>query len=1180
MHKLLILDGGMGTMIQRYGLQEADYRGTMFAAHAHALKGNNDVLPLTRPDVIGAIHREYLRAGADIIETCTFNANAVSQAEYGLSAHVRTLNLAAARVARQAADEVSAERGCRLEVAGSVGPTSVSLSMAADVDDPGKRSLEFDVLAAAYEEQIDALIEGGVDRILVETCFDTLNAKAACYAFGRVCERRNCQLPLMISASLADKAGRLLSGQTLEAFIHTMVPFGPASIGLNCGFGVQDMMSFLPILVKNVPQNIAISCYPNAGLPDADGGYHDDAAETARILGEAAQKGWLDIAGGCCGTTPQHIAAIAKVFATIDTRETRKPDFDHQKQTVFTGLEAFKTGQNRMIIAERANVAGSRKFRRMIEEKTWDEALDIARKQMKLGNAHLVDVCMDAPMLDAKAAMTEFLRRMAAEADIARYPVCIDSSDFEVVRAGLRQCQGRCLVNSISLKEGTAEFLKKAKEIKDLGAAVVVMAFDEQGQASNTRRRIEILSRAIDLLIQEAGYRLTDIVIDPNILAIGTGMEEHADQAISFVECCTQMLAKYPGIQTVGGLSNLSFSFRGRDDVRQAIHAEFLTYADKALTMVIANPTDPSADQLPETSPRQLAHDLVHHLNPRGTENMLAWMAQNQPQKTKNAQIRDDLAKISDPAQRLCAALTRGETTYLEQDIATLAQKMTPLQVIEGPLMTAMNEVGQLFGAGRMFLPQIVKAARMMKQAIAYLELPETTAEEPRLKKRVLIATVFGDVHDIGKNIVNVVLTCNGYEVIDLGVMVETARIVEEAQKHNVDAIGLSGLISPSLNVMVEVAQALKDAGIRVPLFVGGAATNDEFAAIKLAPAYAPGIACHIADASRVPGVIGPWLAEETKNKMETEILQKHDHIRTLWHQKVEKISLRSLEQSRAQAPKLQFEQTLVQSLTHVVSHGCQNFEWTLAELIDRIQWKRLVRVAGHKSCHCPECAENLESELVETAKRIAAVAAQTPDCLVTRARLQFVNAKPKDEDIVLLDKEGKTSAVLYGFRAQDTKLKPLALADFVAPKNGVVGLFALTCHVGTAKIQIDGIEDDWIEMILSTLATALVDIANDVLHELAVAPLGAYICPACGYPISPDHTLKTDILQWLKADEMGIQLTPSGMMQPLASICGFTLVHPETAYFSLGTIGDDQWTDYAQRRGLDVATVKRYCGK
>ena len=976
MHKLLILDGGMGTMIQRYGLTEADYRGTQFAAHAHALKGNNDVLPMTRPDVIGAIHSEYLRAGADMIETCTFNANAVSQAEYGLSEHVRAMNLAAARVARQAADEVEAETGRRCLVAGSVGPTSVSLSMAADVDNPAKRPFDFDTLAAAYEEQMDALMEGGVDRILIETCFDTLNAKAACYAFRRVCERRQCSLPLMISASLADKAGRLLSGQTLEAFIHTMVPFKPASIGLNCGFGVQDMMGFLPTLVAHVPADIAISCYPNAGLPDADGGYHDDARQTAQWLADAAQKGWIDIAGGCCGTTPQHIAAIAEAFGQISCREMRKPTFDHEKCAVFTGLEAFATGGERMMIAERANVAGSRKFRRMIEEKTWDEALNIARQQMKNQNAHLIDVCMDAPMLDAQAAMVEFLRRMAAEADISRYPVCIDSSDFEVVRAGLRQCQGRCLVNSISLKEGEEAFLKKAKEIRDLGAAVVVMAFDEQGQAADTERRVQILSRAIDLLLKKANYRTTDIVIDPNILAIGTGMAEHAGQAISFVECCRQMLAQYPGIQTVGGLSNLSFSFRGRDDVRQTIHAEFLEYAGHDLTMVIANPGDPAASQLPESSPVELARDLVLCRNDNATDNMLAWMAQNAPQKHQTISAkRDDLGEITDPALRLCVAFSRGETAYLADDIAALAQKMTSLQVIEGPLMTAMNEVGRLFGEGKMFLPQIVKAARMMKQAIACLEMPEATADAPRLRKRVLIATVFGDVHDIGKNIVNVVLACNGYEVIDLGVMVETAKIVEEAQKHQVDAIGLSGLISPSLNVMVEVAQALKEAGICVPLFVGGAATNDAFAAIKLAPAYAPGIACHIADASRVPGVIGPWLAEETRGETENQILAKHEQIRAAWQRKTENLSLRSLAQSRAEAPARQFAPSLVQALNHVAALGCQKLEWTPSELLPHIQWHRLVKVATGGRCHCADGLCEREQQLIETAKRIAAAA-------------------------------------------------------------------------------------------------------------------------------------------------------------------------------------------------------------
>ncbi|MBQ9242291.1 MAG: homocysteine S-methyltransferase family protein [Proteobacteria bacterium] len=1146
-HKILILDGGMGTMIQSHALTESDYRGSRFASHPSPLKGNHETLVLTRPDIILEIHRAYANAGADILTTCSFCANAISQREYGLAELAPEISFESARLARQAADA----SGRRIFVAGSVGPTNTSLSLATDADDPSARPLSFDSLSQAFDAQISALIEGGADVILIETAFDALNAKAALYALAQVRERTRKDIPVMVSAAPADDHGRLLSGQTPEAFIDAIAPFRPLSLGLNCGNGAEKMQPLIERFAALVPCDIAVSYHPNAGLPDDEGRYAPNAAQFADILANAARKGFLNIAGGCCGTTPDHIRLLAEMCADICPRPIRTALTAAEIKPRFSGLESLPDTRHTGIIAERANVTGSQKFKRLIEQKLWDEAVSTARSQMQKG-ACMFDVCMDDALLDAPADMREFLRRVAADPTVSRYPAVIDSSDFEVIRTGLRECQGRCLVNSISLKEGETAFLQKAREIRDLGAAVIVMAFDEQGQAATTDRRVEILTRAVGLLTQKLGFRHCDIALDPNILAIGTGLEEHRRQAISFVETCRVMRDRFPGILTTGGLSNLSFAFRGRDDVRCAIHRAFLELAGDALSFVIANPATLKADS-PDAL-KILASALVNDTSDRALEDMLAWMQANQPVKKNAAKSPAPPQNTADSAARLRDAFIYGGNLEAQAAPAVLELRKTlePLQIIEGPLMAAMNEVGELFGKGEMFLPQIVKAARLMKQCIALLDLENAQASTAHTRPKVLLATVRGDVHDIGKNIVSIVLTCNGYEVIDLGVMVETERIVHEAQAHHVDAIGLSGLISPSLKVMVEVAQALKAQDIHIPLFVGGAAANALHTAIKIAPAYAPGTAAYIADASRVPGVLARWLDPKTSAETAREI----QNAQRALAEPPKDIPMRSLAQARAEASSLPVPDAYTEKLRALCAQGLINRAIPANSLIDALDIGYLAHTL-YGSRKAPR-----ETVL----KDIRAFFDAYPNALTTYARIQFVHARPAGDDIELLDENGQHSATLYGIRAQQKSLEPRALADFVDPSQGVIGLFALTTPHENILSALDT-ADGFTPLLAQALATALVDCANLRVHQQLFDGIGPYILPAIGYPICPDHTLKADVLRLLKAEEIGIQLTESQMMSPIASVCGFSILHPKATYYNPGRIGDDQREDYAERR-------------
>ena len=1151
--KILILDGAMGTMIQRYNLSESDYRGSRFAAHSQPLKGNHEVLVLTQPELICDIHRQYIEAGADIVTTCSFCANEISQHEYGLSALAPEMAFASAQIARRAAGDFAR----KIYVAGSVGPTNTSLSLATDPDNPAARPLSFGDLERAFEAQIDALVEGGADFILIETVFDALNAKAALYALANVRRRRNLDIPVMVSAAPADDHGRLLSGQTLEAFVDAIAPFRPLSIGLNCGSGAEKTQPLVRRFAACVPGDIGVGYYPNAGLPDDDGCYPDDPERFAAIVEDAVCNGCLNIVGGCCGTTPRHIQKLAQICEKYKPRALLAHDVT-AFGACFSGLESYHVSSETGIIAERANVTGSKKFKRLVEQKLWDEAVSTARAQMQKG-ACMFDVCMDDALLDAPADMREFLRRIAADPTVSRYPAVIDSSDFEVIRTGLRECQGRCLVNSISLKEGEEAFLQKAREIRDLGGAVIVMAFDEQGQASTTERRVEILTRAVGLLTQKLGFRYCDIALDPNILAIGTGLEEHRKQALSFIETCRIMRRQFPGILTAGGLSNLSFAFRGRDDVRSAIHRVFLELARDALSLVIANPAMLKAD-VPEEL-RALAYALVTDESDHALEDLLSWMQANQPVKNSASASVAQPQQAQAPADRLREAFVLGGACEAQAlpAVRELRQTLAPLQIIEGPLMAAMNEVGERFGRGDMYLPQIVKAARLMKQCIDELDIAENQQKTTGARRKILLATVRGDVHDIGKNIVSIVLTCNGYEVIDLGVMVETERIVREALAQHVDAIGLSGLISPSLKVMVEVAQALKAAGVDVPLFVGGAAANALHTALKIAPAYAPGTVAYIADASRVPGVLGRWLDPKTKDATVCDIRQAQSALAA--PRPEARISLRPIALARSQAQRFRVPQELSDQLEALCAKGLMTLEIPAAELIEDLDFAYLARsIYGSR-----------EVPKTSILKDLRAFFANYPKALATHARIRFMHARPVGDDIELLGDDGSVIGVLYGVRAQQENLEPRALSDFVDEHRGVVGLFALTTpHEDVLSDRDRG--DGFLSILVQGVATALVECANQSVHRRLFEGMGPYILPAIGYPICPDHELKSDVLRLLGAEEIGICLTESQMMVPLASVCGFSIVNPQAVYYHPGQIGEDQRADYARRRRVSPA--------
>lgn len=1197
--RILVMDGAMGTMIQRRKLVEADFRGDRYADHPSELAGNNDIVSVTRPDIIADIHREYLAAGADIIETNTFSAQRISQADYGLEGESYAMNLASARVARAVALEMSTADKPRY-VAGALGPTNRTLSLSPDVNDPGFRALDYDEVKEAYEEQARGLLDGGVDCLLIETIFDTLNAKAAVHAVRDLMDARGEQVPLLLSVTITDKSGRTLSGQTLEAFLVSIEHAGALAVGINCALGGTEMRPFVEELARLAP--CYTSCYPNAGLPNAFGEYDEQPHDTGRILREFAEEGWVNAVGGCCGTTPAHIAAIA---AAVEGIAPRTPA---ARSTLprFAGLEPYviRPEQSFSMIGERTNVTGSRRFARLIKSEDYDEALSVARQQVE-GGANVIDVNLDEGMIDGVAAMRRFLRLIAAEPDISRVPIMIDSSKFEVLEEGLKNVQGKAIVNSISLKEGEEEFLRQARLIRRYGAAVLVMAFDERAQATGVDDRIAIAERAYRLLIEEVGFAPEDIVFDPNVLAIATGIEEHDRYAVNFIEACEAIRARCPGMSFSGGISNLSFSFRGNNRVREAMHAVFLFHAIKrGLNMGIVN-----AGQLEvydEIPPDLLKHveDVVLARLPDATDRLLAFAETVSSEGKKRT---EDLAWREAPVEkRLEHALIKGVDRFIEEDVEEARQAVSrPLDVIEGPLMAGMSVVGDLFGEGKMFLPQVVKSARAMKKAVAYL-IPFIEAEKGEgvstSRGTVLLATVKGDVHDIGKNIVGVVLACNNYEIVDLGVMVPTAQILDAAQEHAADIVGLSGLITPSLDEMVGVAREMQRRGMQTPLLIGGATTSRRHASVKIAPEY-EGAVLHVLDASRAVGVVGRLLSDERCAAFleENAAQQEKDRAR---HAERRATTVLSYAAARANRLELDFS-TYTPPVPAFL--GRRVIEVSAEELVPYIDWSPFfatweLRAAYPRVLDHPdfgEAARELFAHAQEMLERIVTEAWITP-----RAVVAFAPAYADGDDIVVGATDATEALRVHTLRQQKQKpgeeQRNLALSDFVAPEGGppdFLGGFAVSAGHGVQQraAAFEAEHDDYQSILLKALADRLAEACAEWLHERVRAwwgyeELGCFdnaalvheryrgIRPAPGYPACPDHTAKPALMAWLDAEaSVGVTLTESLAMAPASSVCGWYFSHPSSRYFTVAPVGADQVESLASRKGVSVSALERW---
>ncbi len=1211
--RILVIDGAMGTMIQRHALTEEDFRGDRFRDTSTSLLGANDLLCLTRPDVIREIHSEYLAAGADLVETNTFSANRISLADYGLEEIAEELNRAAARLAREAADAAEAadpQRVCW--VVGALGPTNRTASISPDVGDPGARNVSFDELVAAYREQARGLLDGGADLLLVETAFDTLNAKAALYALSHALSELDEDVPVMMSGTITDQSGRTLSGQTPEAFYHSVAHgaqpgpgrrSGLLSVGLNCALGIDQLRPFLEELSDAAP--LPISCYPNAGLPNEFGEYDDTPEHMAAVTAEFADAGFLNIVGGCCGTTPDHIRAIAEAVGGRAPRPI--PHREHR--TRLSGLEPLTIGPDSLFVnvGERTNVTGSRRFARLIREDDYETALEVARQQVQ-GGAQILDVNMDEGLLDAEAAMTRFLNLLASEPEIARIPIMVDSSDWRVIAAGLKTLQGKGVVNSISLKDGEDAFRERARDVRRFGAAAVVMAFDEEGQADTPDRRLDICSRAYRILVEEEGFPPEDVIFDPNVFAVATGIPEHDRYAVWFIDAVRGIKAACPHALTSGGISNVSFSFRGSPEVREAMHAAFLYHAiDAGLDMGIVN-----AGALPvyDEIPRDLlgpVEDVLFARSPEATE-VLTRIAGERTGTTER-RLQEDLTWRELPVrERLVHALVQGIDQYVEED-AELARQELPraLDVIEGPLMDGMNVVGDLFGSGRMFLPQVVKSARVMKRAVAHL-VPYLEAEQAGSsgKGKVLLATVKGDVHDIGKNIVGVVLQCNGYEVVDLGVMVPAEKILEEARAHRVDVIGLSGLITPSLDQMVHVAKEMQRTGFETPLLIGGATTSRAHTAVKIDGCY-EGATVHVLDASRAVGVVGTLLDEGRRPAFLEELAEEYEGARRRQAARRERGALLSLAEARERAYPVDWS---AYAPPEPRAPGVHHFEDVgVAQLRPHIDWTPFFQ-AWELAGKYPEI---LEDELVGAQARALFDDAQAMldrlqgERLVEPAAVAgLFPANAEGDDIIVYADElrAEPRAVIHGLRQQFAKgdRADLALADFVAPvgsgRNDWIGAFAVTAGVGaeTLAASLEAEHDDYRAILVKALADRLAEAYAERLHLLVRTELWGYapdesldndaliaeayvgIRPAPGYPACPDHTEKRTLFELLEVESrIGVSLTESFAMTPAASVSGWYLSHPQARYFGIGRIGRDQVESYAARKGWSVEEAERW---
>ena len=1206
--RILVLDGAMGTMIQGLNLQEADFRGDRFAESEQDLAGNNDLLCLTRPELIEDIHRQYLQAGADIIETNTFNATAISQADYGLESIVRELNCAAAAIARRAADAALAADGRPRFVAGVLGPTNRTASISPDVSDPAARNVDFDQLVETYADAAHGLLEGGSDILLVETVFDTLNAKAALFALAGVLEELDRDVPIMVSGTITDASGRTLSGQTTEAFWNSVSHASPLFVGLNCALGAEQLRPYVAELSRVA--DTFVSVHPNAGLPNEFGDYEQDADTMASLVREFAEEGLVNLVGGCCGTTPEHIARMADSVRGLAPRALP----EQPTRCRLAGLEPLNIDPDGLFVnvGERTNVTGSARFRKLIEADDFDTALEVARQQVENG-AQIIDVNMDEGMLDSAAAMRKFLNLVAGEPDIARVPLMIDSSRWDVLQTGLKCVQGKPIVNSISLKEGEEEFLRQARLIRRHGAAVIVMAFDEQGQAETRDRRMAICERAYGLLTEKAGFPASDIIFDPNIFAVATGIREHDRYALDFIEATAAIKDRLPGALVSGGVSNVSFSFRGNNAVREAMHSVFLYHAIRAgMDMGIVNAGQLAIYEDIDDRLREAVEDVILARRDDATDRLLALAAEFQG-TAGAAEPAEKLAWRQMPVEeRLTHALVKGIEEFIVEDTEEARKKAArPLEVIEGPLMDGMNHVGDLFGAGQMFLPQVVKSARVMKKAVAYL-VPFLDADESGKKKakgKILLATVKGDVHDIGKNIVGVVLQCNSFEVIDLGVMVPADKILDTAAQEGVDIIGLSGLITPSLDEMVRVAEEMERRGLDQPLLIGGATTSPAHTAVKIDPAYS-GPVIYVKDASRSVGVVQKLISETEGEAFTSEIAKAHARKRELHGGRSRKGPELSLEQARNNRFTWPWESYSPPSPAHP---GIEVFsEYPLDQLVSYIDWMPFFN-AWEFSGRFPDILDDpvrgpAARSLYDDARSMLRKILEEGWLRASGVIGLFPAASVGDDVLIYADENRKQVAHRLHFLREQRKKpsgKPnLCLADYVAPedsgKRDWIGAFAVTAGLGieTHVERMEAEHDDYHAILLKALADRLAEAFAERMHERVRQEYWGYvpgedldneslireeyagIRPAPGYPACPDHLQKETLWKLLDVEAaVGMRLTESYAMWPAASVSGFYFSHPESRYFSVGKIGRDQVEDYANRCGLGVSEVEYWLG-
>ena len=1204
-NRILFLDGAMGTMIQEYKLSEVDYRGEQFAHWCSDLKGNNDLLSLTQPDIIKAIHRAYFDAGSDIVETNTFNATTIAMADYQMESLAYELNCVSAKIARQVADEVTRVTPEKPRfVAGVLGPTNRTASISPDVNDPGFRNVDFDTLVIAYTEAITGLIDGGADILLVETIFDTLNAKAALFAIDQYFENTNTRYPVMISGTITDASGRTLSGQTVEAFWNSVRHIEPISIGFNCALGAGELRQYVEEL--SMLAETHVSAHPNAGLPNEFGEYDELPEAMAIELGDWAKRGYINIIGGCCGTSPAHIKAIIQA---VEKHPPRKiPTIE--KKCRLSGLEPFNIGPESLFVnvGERTNVTGSARFKRLIVEEDYEAALDVARQQVVNG-AQIIDINMDEGMLESKEAMVRFLLLVASEPDISRVPVMIDSSKWDIIEAGLKCIQGKGIVNSISLKEGEAIFKQQAQLIRRYGAAAIVMAFDEVGQADTRDRKVDICRRAYKILTEEVGFPAEDIIFDPNIFAIATGIDEHNNYGVDFIEATREIKAALPHALISGGVSNVSFSFRGNEPVREAIHAVFLYYAVKAgMDLGIVNAGQLAVyDDIPKTL-KEAVEEVVLNKHGDATEKLLA-LAEQFIGGSSAGGKKEDLSWRNEAVnKRISYALVKGITEYIEEDTEEARQGFDlSLKVIEGPLMDGMNEVGDLFGAGKMFLPQVVKSARVMKKAVAYL-LPFMAEEKSgkiESNGKILMATVKGDVHDIGKNIVGVVLQCNNYEVIDLGVMVPASTILKRAKEENVDIIGLSGLITPSLDEMVHVAKEMERLEFDIPIMIGGATTSRAHTAVKIEHNY-HGPSVYVADASRAVGVANKLLSQDKKEAFVKGIQAEYQQVRERHKGRKSKSTLLTLTEARANKFEVNKSQSYRPSFlgNKVIDNIALE---TLVEFIDWSPFFQTWELAGSYPAILEDSVvgEHAKALFQDASVMLESIVAEK--WLIAKAVIGFYPAHSQGDDIVIYEDEQQSSIreTLCHLRQQNSKVPGKAnycLADFLLPveagHNDYIGAFAVTAGIGIeAKLaEFERQHDDYSAIMLKALADRLAEAFAEYMHQQVRVNYWGYssqealdnqalikesyegIRPAPGYPACPDHTEKDKLFSLLSATEnTGIELTESYAMYPTAAVSGWYLAHADARFFNVGKITTDQLTDYANRKGWSIEEARRW---